>query len=347
MLTVINIRVNNRSKIIFKIIYIWIIITLFLSFELYSEDRIETVDGTVFNGKIVREDQKNVFVEINSGTVSISKDKIKNIKLQEKWDIEDHVTRVNKSKKTDKKPDEKPKPEQQKEDIASIDLLYFPLYHGNWWQYKVEYKPHSLYGKPLPEIGKTYEEVWRISKIGNRRKKSIYLGRYKNTGGKIFQLSIAKSTGKESSIKKIVFLGSLENDIKRSFLTLTEEKSPSRSIFYQRMVPMYPLLKENKNWVDFGQEEGVNLKSHYRIAGIEGMVTQAGYFDDCLLVEKVDEIEGQTLKSRTYFWFAPRVGMVRMIQEIIYPQTVSGDLMKSSVFQEYDLTNYEVKKHGQ
>ncbi|MCD6459361.1 hypothetical protein J7L67_01680 [bacterium] len=300
----------------------------------YAVDEIETQDGTVFRGKITKEDQKSVYLEMNTGTVAIKRAMIKSVKMQEKWGIEKHVSR-----QSDTEKEKKEFIEVDNTGIKNIkDIIYFPLNKGNWWKYRVSYKPESLYGEPLEDRFTQYDEKWVIDDL--LRTDTLTFLQYSWHLPQVYKLSIKGRDGELNS--KLIFVGSLNGDIEKSYVVMRKAKSEKKYFFNQRIVPVNPFLKFTKKWTDIGQELNSGFKSSCKIIGVEGINTLYGFFDDCLVVQRMDKIDNQALKSRSYIWFAPNVGIVKMVQEIIYPQFESGTLLKSSIFQEYELIDYGV-----
>lgn len=300
-----------------------------------AEDEIETIDGTVFKGKIIKEDRKSVYLKIKTGTVMIDRDMIQAVRMEESWGIEDHVERIE-TQQTDNDTSQ-----LESQQMPDSGLIYFPLQMGSWWKYRVRYTPKSLYGEPLPDAEAVYELTWEIT--DQTRTNTLYFSQYAWHLPDLFQLSIHRDDRPDDVVKKILFVGSLEGDASKAFLVMVDESRTDR-FFYQRLVPKNPFLKYTRQWADIGQEGDATFKSTSKIIGIEGIDTASGFFEDCLVIERTDEVENQTVISRFYIWYAPGIGMVKMIQEIVYPQVESGNLLKSYIFQEYDLLDYGVNE---
>ncbi len=295
---------------------------------LVAQDKVVTVDDTVFVGKIVREDSKNVYLEINTGRISIKKSMIKKIVLEERWGIENHVTRTDRDQK---------EYELIETDTVS-DIIYFPLKTGNRWRYRVKYKPENLYGEPLVDSMASYEQVWRVEGVVDPE--DVFFDEFKNLNLEVFRVSVEENNKKSN---KIFFTGYLNNKEDKSFLVMMDENKSGNFIFNQRILPLDPFAKDNKKWVDFGQQNQTEFSSTSEVVSVEGVAVGDNYFDNCLLIEKIDEVENQVLKSRSYIWFAPNVGMVKMIHEVLFPQTEDGNLTRSYLFQEYDLIEYKLE----
>ena len=101
-----------------------------------------------------------------------------------------------------------------------------------------------------------------------------------------------------------------------------------------------PFSKFCKQWIDIGVENGVNYKSVNKISGVEAVEVNKKFYDNCLLVEKTNELINQNLKTRSYFWFAPKVGLVKMIEEVIMAHPNKKE--KACKFKEYNLITYGV-----
>ena len=297
----------------------------------FCEDEIETLDGSLFKGKIVKEDNKSVYLKIRTGTVLIDRDMIKAVRMEERWGIEDHVERIGEVLDNDADPLEE-QPQQS--------IIYFPLTLGSWWKYKVNYTPRTLYGDALPDAGETYELKWEIT--DQTRTETRYFDQYAWHLPDIYQLSVTRKDSSRAPIKKMLFVGSLEGDADKAFLVMLDQEQRDR-FFYQRVLPKNPFLKYTRQWTDIGQENKATFKVVSKIVGIEGIDTTSGYFEDCLVVESTQEVENQKLESKVYCWYSPEVGMVKMVQEIICPQNETDTQEKTFIFQEYDLIDYGVK----
>ncbi len=297
----------------------------------FCEDEIETLDGSVFKGKIVKEDKKSVYLKIKTGTVLIDRDMIKTVRMEESWGIEDHVERV--GELLDNEADLEDEHTQQA-------IIYFPLTLGTWWKYTVRYTPRTLYGGPLADANETYELKWEIT--DQTRTESRYFDQYAWHLPDIYQLTITRIDSSESPVRKMLFVGSLEGDADKAFLVMLDQQQRDR-FFYQRVLPKNPFLKYTRQWTDIGQEHNATFKVVSKIVGVEGIDTTYGYFEDCLVVESTQEVENQKLQSRVYCWYSPAVGMVKMVQEIICPQNENDSQEKTFIFQEYDLIDYGVK----
>lgn len=312
-----------------KITVFFIFLSMFFVVSvLLAEDKVVTVDDTVFVGKIVREDSKNVYLEINTGTISIKKSMIKKIVLEEQWGIENHVSRTGNDKKEDELVDES----------SVSDIIYFPLKTGNRWRYLVRYKPENLYGEAIIDSMASYEQVWCVEGVVDPE--DVFFDEFNNLNLEVFRVSVEENNKKYN---KIFFTGYLNNKEDQSFLVTMDENKSSNFIFYQRILPLDPFTRDNKKWVDFGQQNQTEFSSTSEVVSVEGVAVGDKYFDNCLLIEKIDEVENQVLKSRFYIWFAPNVGMVKMIHEVLFPQTEDGNLTRSYLFQEYDLIEYELE----
>ena len=300
----------------------------------WSIDEIETQDGTVFRGKITKEDKESVYLEMNTGTVAIKRHMIKSLKMREKWGIEEHVSRD-----SDEEDSIQDIIEADNTGIVNIkELVYFPLHKGNWWKYRVSYKPESLYGEKLEDKYIQYDEQWTIDEL--LQTETLTFLQYSWHLPDVYKLVIKGRDGELNS--KLLFVGSIEGDIEKAYLVMCEEKPEKQYFFDQRVVPVNPFFKFAKKWTDIGQQADANFKSFSKIVGVEGINTPYGFFDDCLVIEKTDKIDNQALNSKSYIWFAPHVGIVKMVQEIVYPQVESGALVKSAIFQEYELIDYGV-----
>ncbi|MDX9702733.1 MAG: hypothetical protein RBU23_06795 [Candidatus Auribacterota bacterium] len=309
-----------------------VLFVLFMFKTAYAEDEIETLDGSLFKGKIVKEDNKSVYLKIKTGTVLIDRDMIKSVRMSQSWDIEDHVERLD---KTSANVTAKKNPEPQ-----SHSIIYFPLKMGSWWKYNVRYTPQNLYGEHLTEKSSAYVTTWEIT--DQTRTNTLYFSQYAWHLPDIYQLTISRDDVTGQPTRKMLFVGSLEGEADKAFLVMVDQNRKD-SFFYQRILPKNPFLKYTSQWTDIGQESKATFKSASKIIGVEGIDTACGYFEDCLVIERVDKVENQTLQSRVYFWYAPDVGMVKMIHEIVYPQVESGKMLKTYSFQEYDLIAYGVK----
>ena len=210
----------KKKKIVSTLFIIIIFIIIDISFAI---DEIETQEGTVFRGKIIKEDKKSVYLEMNTGTVAIKRHMIKSLKMKENWGIEKHVSRDS---------DE----ENRNEEIIELDntgienikdIVYFPLNKGNWWKYRVSYKPESLYGEQLTDKVAQYDELWTISDL--LQTDSLTFLQYSWHLPDVYKLAIKGREGEINS--KLLFVGSIDGDIEKAYVVICEEK-PEKQYFF-------------------------------------------------------------------------------------------------------------------
>lgn len=297
-------------------------------------EEIRTIDGTVYSGTILRETDKAVLIRTETDVIEIAKDDIVGVRIGQGWGIEEHISRDSANDGEQAGSDETVVFEHYPEPV------YFPVHSGAHWQYRVKYRPHSLFNESLPELEKDYIVDWVITDA-TALTKTFYFAQFQHHGQGLYRLTISSHDDADRNTK-ILFVGADDESPDNPFLVMTDEIVQRDYLFYQRLVAVQPFWERNKEWVDVGQQGGTFFKSRYKVVGIEGIDTEAGYFDDCLVIERIDEVENQTLHSRTYTWYAPQIGMVKMIQEVLYPQVKSGELVKAVLFQEYDLIQYGV-----
>jgi len=249
--------INNvfkiKNKKIVSALFL-IIITSFIIIKLsFAVDEIETQDGTVFRGKITKEDKKSVYLEMNTGTVAIKRHMIKSLKMQENWGIDEHVYRYSEE---ENKNEELIEPDNT--GIQNIkDIVYFPLRKGNWWKYRVTYKPESLYGEQLADKFTQYDEQWTINDL--LQTDSLTFLQYSWHLPDVYKLVIEGREGELYS--KLLFVGSIDGDIEKAYVVMCEEKPEKQYFFNQRIVPVNPFLKFTKKWADIGQQVNANFKS--------------------------------------------------------------------------------------
>jgi len=311
----------------------WVVTIVFVHcLNIFADDIIKTIDGKTIIGKIVKEDKKGVYVDIEGDTILLERKGIKSIQIIEKWDIDENVKILPGSK-----PAKSAKKVLTKNKKIKKDTVYFPLKEGNWWKYKVLYVSESLNKNKKSANKKEYKLEWRISNI----LESTYFGQYRWHLKPVYVFEMKRS-GEKKVLKKILFMGSLINDLDKSFLVMRTTESIDDFPFFQRWVPLNPFLKYCRRWVDMGQENGVKIKSDNQIKGIESLQTDYGSYDDCLYIERLDEIENQVLKTRTRMWFSPKIGLVKLVQETVFPESNKSMNEKSCVLKSYELVEYGV-----
>lgn len=287
------------------------------------------MDGKTVIGKIVKEDKKGIYVDIEGDIVLIDRKAIKSIQMVEKWDIDGNVKNYPAPKTVSLR-----KKHYKKNKNFSKETVYFPLKLGNWWKYRVSHIAKNLDETEKDGRKKEYKLEWRISDI----LKSTYYGQYLWSVQPVYVLEI-KSPEKKEYSKKALFVGSMEKDLEKSFLVMKPADSNEGYPFFQRLIPLNPFLKYCRRWVDLGQDTGVKIRSDNNIKGIESVQTDYGFYDDCLIVERIDDIENQVLKTKTLMWFSPKIGLVKMVQETVLPEKMGK---RSCVFKKYELVEYGV-----
>ena len=315
-------------------VLLWFIISLLPKTQLFADDTIATLDGTEYSGRIVQEDKTAVHLEMPNGTIIIPKNIISTIKLEQSWQIENHVDRLN-------EPVQASIDSVQPKDEFSFDgMIYFPIKTGNWWKYTVRYKPETLYGESLIEKTREYSSEWRVKEIISEPISGVSL--FQHTSTHAARFSIIEGENDSDTKEMLLFIGALKDDRKNAYLVMRKLLKDGSDGFFIRLLPLQPFLKQNKRWIDTGKENALRLTSHSEVIGIEGIETAYGFFDNCIVVERVDRIDNQSLTSTTYTWYAPNVGMVKMVQEITFPEDQNGNLTKSFILQEYEIIKYGV-----
>lgn len=305
--------------------------------QLLADDIIATLDGTEYSGRIVQEDAGTVHLEMPNGTIIIPKNIISSIKLEQSWQIENHVDRLNEPAQADI--DCVPT-----KDVFSFDgMIYFPIKTGNWWKYTVRYKPETLYGNSLIGKNREFSSEWCVKEITTEPIRGVSL--FQHTSTYAARLSIIEDENESDAKEMLLFIGTRKQDKRNAYLVMRKLLKNESDSFFIRLLPLQPFLKQNKRWIDTGKENALRFTSQSEVIGIEGIETSYGFFDNCVVVERVDRIENQSLTSTTYTWYAPNVGMVKMVQEIAFPQEQNGDLTKSFILQEYEIIKYGVRNN--
>ncbi|RJP56289.1 MAG: hypothetical protein C4541_12535 [Candidatus Auribacter fodinae] len=318
-----------KNSFIFYIAFVLIICwrTIVIS------DEIELNDGTVYTGRVIKETGSSLLFQTEIGVFEIQRDAIKNMRFAEQWGIEDHVVLHDDGNVQNNG--------AQSDKLLEFNTHYFPLKNSMKWVYNVRYRPHDSSGTIMTEHKRFFQETWSLSEAEGIRD-SFYFAQFEQNVGRIFRMEITSSDADSLNTSKILFIGFESNRSDNLYLVMTDEDVSRELIFYQRLMPVNPFLKAQKEWKDIGQENNSFFYSASTIEGVEGINTDAGYFEDCLVVHHTYTIENQQIFSEVYIWYAPGVGMVKMVQDIHYPDNNNSDGI-TNILQEYDLAEYGVQ----